>query len=232
MELKDNTLTVLKNFATIQSNLVVKTGNKLQTIADERNIISYAELDQTFDSSFGIYDLGRFLATMDLVTDASLNFEEKYVNIKGATGSASVTYYLSQPENLTFPEKELKMPEVDVSFYFTDDTINKIRKAAGVMGYNKMTVSPGSTPKHILLSVIDNIENKTEDTFSLEIEGTYTESNFCFILDINNLKLLKGDYNVSLSSHLISNFERVCLGTGDVKIQYFIALETTSTFGE
>ena len=49
---------------------------------------------------------------------------------------------------------------------------------------------------------------------------------FKFILDIENLKILPGDYEVNISSKLISHFVNKEKG-----VQYWVALEKTSNYG-
>jgi len=49
---------------------------------------------------------------------------------------------------------------------------------------------------------------------------------FNFILNIGNLKMLPGDYEVQISSKLISQFSNK-----DINVKYWIALEKSSTFG-
>ena len=49
---------------------------------------------------------------------------------------------------------------------------------------------------------------------------------FNFIINIGNLKILPGDYEVELSSKLITQFKNK-----EVNVTYWIALEKTSTFG-
>ena len=44
MKLSNDTRDVLKNYATINANLLVKTGNKISTMSQMKNIVSIAEL--------------------------------------------------------------------------------------------------------------------------------------------------------------------------------------------
>ena len=58
------------------------------------------------------------------------------------------------------------------------------------------------------------------------VDGEYSEAKFNFVLNISNLKIVDGDYDVSISSKLISNFVNK-----STAVQYWIAMEKSSTFG-
>ena len=74
MKLSNNTLTLLKNYSTINGNLVVKEGNKILTISDKKNIMSSAEVEESFSQPFGIYDLNEFLASISLFSNPLFHF--------------------------------------------------------------------------------------------------------------------------------------------------------------
>ena len=61
MKLSKETLSVLKNFATINGNILIKTGNRLSTISAQKNVMASTTVSENFDSDFGIYDLNEFL---------------------------------------------------------------------------------------------------------------------------------------------------------------------------
>ena len=60
MNLSTNTIALLKNFSDINQNILIKPGNKIQTISNMRNILAEAEIKEKFDSEFAIYDLPQF----------------------------------------------------------------------------------------------------------------------------------------------------------------------------
>ena len=66
MNLSNETVSVLKNFATINQNLVIKSGNSISTISAQKNIIAKATVKETFPKDFAIYDLNEFLAALSL----------------------------------------------------------------------------------------------------------------------------------------------------------------------
>ena len=61
MKLNQNTQNILKNFSEINTNILIKPGKQLNTISTMRNIFAKADIDEEFDTEFGIYDLNEFL---------------------------------------------------------------------------------------------------------------------------------------------------------------------------
>ena len=72
MKLSNETREVLKNYSTINANLLVTSGNQLTTMSQMKNIVSTANLPDTFDTEFAIYDLNEFLSAMSLFEDPTL----------------------------------------------------------------------------------------------------------------------------------------------------------------
>ena len=224
MELSDQTIGVLRNYATINPNIVVESGNQLKTISVARNVLSSATIQESFPQGFGIYDLGEFLNVLDLVDGANLSFESDYVTIGDKTGRSAVKYYYSDPDMLTSSGKDVVMPEAEVNFTLDSDTLARVRKAAGVLGHSELSIS--NTQGAVRLSIAD-ISNATSNLFSIDVEGTYPEGvDFNFIMNVNNLKVIDEDFHVAISSKLISQFTST-----QSDIEYFIALEKSSTYG-
>ena len=222
MQLTDNTMAVLKNFASIQPNVVLHEGNVIKTIAEAKNVMAVATLDQTFDKSLGIYNLDEFLNVLGLVDSPDLAFGDDFVTVKG-NGRSQVKYFYSDPSILTSPAKDIPMPEAEVKFELDEATLSKVRRAASALGHEKMTIT--ALDGGIKLTVVDNTDN-TSNAFDIVVPGTCDSEDFTFVMNIANLKLIAGAYDVEVSSRLISKFTNT---TTDVV--YYIALEKSSTYG-
>jgi hypothetical protein len=222
MQLTDNTMAVLKNFASIQPNVVLHEGNVIKTIAEAKNVMAVATLDQTFDKSLGIYNLDEFLNVLGLVDSPDLAFGDDFVTVKG-NGRSQVKYFYSDPSILTSPAKDIPMPEAEVKFELDEATLSKVRRAASALGHEKMTIT--ALDGGIKLTVVDNTDN-TSNAFDIVVPGTCDSEDFTFVMNIANLKLIAGAYDVEVSSRLISKFTN---NTTDVV--YYIALEKSSTYG-
>ena len=224
MELSDNTLTTLKNFSSINPNMIIRTGKTIKTISEARTVLARANVDEEFPMDFGIYDLNEFMGVLGLVDTPRLKFEDDYVVVNDSTGRSKVKYFYSSEDTLTTPQKDITMPEANVKFTLDNDTMNKLKRAASTLGHSEISIS--GSDGVLSLSVVDS-QNMTSNAFSIDIDGDFTDDAvFNFILSTNNLKILPGDYEVEISSKLITQFSHKSL---DVK--YWIALEKSSTFG-
>ena len=223
MELNENTLNIMKNFATINQNLLVQQGNTIKTINEARNVVSTAVLDQEFTQQFGIYDLNEFIGVLGLVDTPNLKFDDESVSVSDSTGRSKVKYFFSPEETLTSPTKDINMPDPEVKFTLDKDTLNKVKRAASTLGHSEVSIRPSNGV--LSLAVVDN-ENSTSNTYSIDVDGEFS-GNFNFVLSIANLKILPGDYEVHISSKLITEFKHK-----ELNVRYWIALEKTSTFGE
>lgn len=225
MELSNRTVEILRNFSTINQNIVVNGGNVLKTMSVAKNIVSRAEVDENFPNTFGIYDLSEFLSVLSLVDNPSIEFDESYCTVSDGSGLSSVKYFYSDPEMLAAPKKDIIMPECEVKFVLTNETLSKIKRASAALGYDNISIRPAGNGS-IEIRVVD-VDNSTSNSFSVLVEGDFPDSvNFDFIMGVANMKLLGEDYQVSVSTKLISHFKSITSDT-----QYFIALEKSSSYG-
>ena len=81
MKISDNTRDILKNFSTINSGIRVKTGNKLETISNMKNILAVATIDESFPQDFSIYNLPEFLGATSLLEDPDFQFNDTSLSI-------------------------------------------------------------------------------------------------------------------------------------------------------
>jgi hypothetical protein len=222
MKLSDQTIEILKNFSTINPNLVFKQGKILQTITEAKNILALATITEEIPQTFGIYDLTEFLAAISLVDDPTLSFNEDSLSI--SDGSTSLQYYYSPLNLLTTPQKQVTMPKADVTFKLTEEILNKVRRASSVLGHTNLEIK-GKGGK-ISLNVIDP-KTPASNKYSVVVdEDNVCKESFSFIAVIGNLKMIPGDYTISISSKLITHLKHTSL-----PIEYWLALEKTSTFG-
>tara|TARA_Y100001937_G_C7004336_1_gene277999 strand:+ start:43 stop:723 length:681 start_codon:yes stop_codon:yes gene_type:complete len=224
MIISNDTLNVLKNFATINPNLVFKPGQELKTIAESKTIMASAKIVEDFPQEFGVYDLNEFLSVYSLIDNPTVEFEDKAMVISsGNVNQQKIKYFFSSPEILTTPQKDIAMPEPEVGFTLEEDTLNQIRKAAAVLGHNELSIKGNNG---VLTASVADTRDATSNVYSIEIDKDNSCKNeFDFVVNIPNLKLLPGDYFVSISSKLISNWTN-----NNYPVEYFIALEKESKY--
>jgi hypothetical protein len=224
MQLSDRTMLVLKNYATINPNIVINEGKVLNTVSVARNVFSKTSIEESFPVGFGIYDLNEFLGVLSLVDKPNLKFEKDYVVVGDSTGRSRIKYFFSDPDLLTAPSKDIIMPESEVKFTLDNDTLNRIKRAAQTLGHTQISITPSNGA--IQISVVDS-KDSTCNTFSIDVDGSYPAGvDFNLILNVSNLKIVNEDFDVSISKKLITRFS-----SKQSEIEYFIALEKSSTYG-
>ena len=220
MNLCDNTLGILKNFAGINNSILVKEGNQLRTISVAKNILAEAEIDEDFPRQFGIYDLNQFLNGLSLHQDPDLDFsEESYLTIR--EGKRRVKYFFADPQVIVAPpEKEITLPSQDVCFQLDSTALDKLLKAAAV--YQLPDLSAVGEAGVVKLVVRDK-KNDTSNEFAVVVGET--DKNFTFNFKLANIKIIPGAYDVVVSQKLLSKFTNT-----NFNLKYYIALEPDSTF--
>ena len=229
MKLNDQTVSILKNFSTINQNLVIKEGSEITTMSAMKNIVSKATVEETFPVEFAIYDLNEFLSAMSLFTKPDLDFKDDFVVIteSGSKGK-NLKYWYSEPSVVTTPNKEVTMPSTEIKFPLQSDVLSEVQKAAAVIGAPDMGLE-GMDVGSAVLKVTDK-KNDTANSYDSHVEVTNEDPQknvpYKFWFKVENLKLLPGCYDVQVSEKRISHFQNTKL-----PIQYFIALEPESSYG-
>ena len=223
MKLSEHTVEVLKNFASINQNLVIKEGSTLTTMSAMKNIVAKAEVEESFDKEVAIYDLNEFLASISLFTSPILDFNEGFVTIKEENNPKnSLKYFYSDPSVVTSPNKTITMPSKEVSFKLNGENLNKLKRAAGVIQAPDLVLEKKNTD--VFLTVKDK-KNDTANTFSIDVDTVADGSDFKFFFKVENLKLMDGDYEVDISSKNISH-----LASSNKDVEYWVALEPESSY--
>ena len=220
MKLTSKTISILKNFSTINQNLMVKTGNTLSTMSAMKNIVAQAEVTETFPQEFAIYDLNEFLSALSLFEEPELNFQGQYVTITQEGSRKNLKYWFSDPEVVTKSPKALVMPSTEVTFKLSSDALNQIRNAAAVIGAPDMALTNGSL-------IVTDKKNDTANAYEDDVAVNKTDADYTFWFKTENLKLIDGSYDVEVCAgeKTMSHFTNSAVG-----VEYWIALEPGSTY--
>lgn len=220
MKLSDKTISVLKNFSSINQSILFKEGSKLRTISLMKNILAEATVTEEFSKDFGIYDLNQFLNGLSIHQSPELDFtNESYVVIR--EGRSRSKYFFADPNVIvTPPEKEITLPSEDVCFELSTAVLEKLLKASAVYQVPDLSAIGENG---VVKLVIRDKKNDTSHGHE-EIVGE-TDKNFVFNFKIENIKVLPGTYDVIVSQKLLSKFT-----SQNHDLTYYIALEPDSTF--
>mgnify|MGYP002862217730 CR=1 FL=1 len=194
-----------------------------------KNIMAKATIEQDFPSGLAIYDLKEFLSILRLVDKPELSIGDEMVTVSGSSGRARIKYFFADENIITTPQKDVKMPESEVQFTLSIEDLDSIRAASSSYGHEYFTVK--KVGEQITLTVED-IEkyteknaNNTGNDFSIDVPGTAESDDFVFIIAVNTVKIIRGDYEVSLSSKRIAEFDNK-----DHDLKYWIALHKSSVY--
>jgi hypothetical protein len=193
-------------------------------MSEAKNVLAEAVVEENFPREFGIYDLNEFLSVVNLFETSNLKFEDTHLIVSDTSGRSKIKYFYSDVEMLTSPTKALSMPPAEVKFTLDQNTLNSLKRASSALGHSEVSITAGNNT--ITLSVVDS-ENATSNTYSIDVVGEYESEDFNFILNISNLKMMPANYEVEISSKLISQFTSTNL---DKQVKYWLALEKTSTY--
>jgi len=226
MKLSEQTLTTLKNFAGINANIVINPGNSIKTMSESKTIMGQATIAESIPNQIGIYDLNEFLGVVNMFDDPDITISQDIKFLTVNEGNKSVKYFFADPSILTSPSKDITMPPCEVTFTLTAADMANIRKASAALGVTDVVVqtAPNTTPKLI----VTDTEDATSNSYEVDIQNCSAAGVTCnFVFNIANFKFVNDDYNVSISSKLLSNFKAV-----NNPVEYWVALEKKSTFGE
>ena len=218
MKINKDTLNTLKNFSDINMSIEVKAGNTLRTVSVQKNILAQAEVETTFPQDFAIYEVNRFLGAISLFDNPDFEFGEKSVRI--GNDRNSLNYVYCDPSMIvTPPENNITVPDPEVRFKLSQDSLSRVLKAGNVLGTPEIVVEGGSP---MTVRAMDS-QNDSSDTFHVNLDES-TDKTFRFVFKIENFKMVPGDYDVEISSKGIAKFSQN-------QLQYWIATESSSTYG-
>jgi hypothetical protein len=218
-----NTLSILKNFSSLNSNLLIKPGDIIKTITPSKNGMAIAKVDEKFDVEFGIWDLNKFLGVISLFSTPSFDFGQKSMKIKNG-GNSVVNYYYSEPRLLSVPTKDVIMPEVNVSITMTDKQFSELQKAASVMQLSDLSFT---TDNGQIVAMVSDLGDPTTNTYKVVVEEKYNGTEFLFNFKMENIKILPGDYKINFAKNVVGEFVHKT-----ISLTYWFAMEAnTSKYG-
>ena len=224
MKISNKTLDVLKNFSEINQSILIKKGKKLKTVSALKNILAHAEVEDDFPQDFAIYQLNEFIGVLSTMNNPDLIFHDKYVMLSQENG-ACTKYFYAEPSVVISPEKDITMPSEDINFTLLEKQYNDLLKMSSILQLNDILVKgcPKSNGQYL---AVTNKKNDTSNDYSIKVGEGVTEP-YKMYFKTENLKMVVGDYNVHISSKGISHFENM-----NIKLDYWIALEPDSNYGE
>ena len=215
MKFSTDTLSVLKNFSTINPSIVFKPGSVVRTISPQKTVMAAATIDETVETQAGVYDLSRFLSTLALFDNPDVVFGQDRFSIKGGRSELRYTY-TSESLMVTPPEKDIVVPDPEVSVSIKWQDIENVLRAAGVLQLPEIAfIGDGNS---VTMSAVDS-KTSTADNYNTVVAEDISTDPFNMIIKTDNLKLVPADYEATLSSKGMAHFK-------SSRVQYWVAIET------
>lgn len=221
MKIGSETIALLKNFASINTNIVFKEGDNVSTISNAKNIFAKATIKEEIPCEFAVYDLNSMLAMLTLMDNQEVEFGDKCLAVTSPAGKFE--YYYSNPEVVTAaPTGEIEHVSV-YNFKLTAEDVQMIMKAAAITG--APTISVTCANQAVTLSVSDR-KNDTAANFKKQL-GTSFES-FDVFIAVENLKVITDAYDVTVAKTPNGKAKFLHFKHESKQLQYWIAAEPGS----
>lgn len=221
MQLSERTIEILKNFATINSSIVIERGQTIRAVSPPKTILANAQIEEDFPNKFGIFDLPRFLGTLSLFTEPDLYFTDHFVTIK--SGSQQSKFFYCDPELIIQPpQNQIAVENVIAEFTLTEHDLAAIMKGANVLQVPEFVLE--NREGDIVVTAKDS-KNTSSNTFERKVGETTDAINFSAIIKAEYMKLAPGNYDVRLSSNGLVHFKQT-----SGSLQYWIVTENSSKY--
>tara|TARA_B100001750_G_scaffold47779_1_gene35949 strand:- start:55 stop:621 length:567 start_codon:yes stop_codon:yes gene_type:complete len=184
-----------------------------------KNIFAKAIVTEDFDKEHSIYDLSEYLGAVSLFDTPTFEFNAEKVTV--SEGDNSVQYYYADPQMVISPQKDINMPDPEITFDIDESVLDSLLKASSVLSLPDMVLSSDGTT--VVLTVKDK-KNSTSNVFSKTV-AQGNGSTYEMFLRMENIKVIPGDYTVFVSSQGIAQFTN-----RKQAVEYFIALEPDSNY--
>jgi hypothetical protein len=221
MKLTQRTFQVLKNFSTINPTLSVCKGNVVRTVSQNKTVLAQANVQEEFPRDFAIYDLSEFLGVVSLFDEPDFDFDTYYVSISDDNKASSQYFYADKSMVTIPPDKSVTLPDEHIKFSLGDKVLKHLLQAASVMGLPEICIQGDGD---MIKVMANNTKNTTASNFSYEVGKT--DQQFKVVFKVENLKLIAGTYDVSVSTQRLAQFTLT-----DGSLAYWIAMEGSSYFG-
>lgn len=216
MKLSKETVNLFKNFAQINSNLLLTPGNKIATKSAKNTIAGNVSVAEQFPLEFGIYDLNEFLGALALFDSPELEFTDKWVTI--SENNDRIKFYKAEKGVLVYQSKEINFPEVYVDFNLPSQVLTNVQRTAGILHADVVSIIGNQGDLIVQVG-----KQKQESNSYQNIIGT-TDKTFKVNILIEHFKMVPGDYQVSIHPK-IARFK-----SASSDLVYHLAVEADSTF--
>lgn len=225
MKFSDKTISILKNFSTINKCFVFRKGKRQRIMSPFAEIFAEAIIEEDIPTDVGISDLSKFLSVLSLYKEYDIEFQDKNFLIKSLDGKNSTKYFYDEIKNLKgIPDgnAKIKFPEEFLEFKISKNVYNNVIKAANTLQLEDLCFRAEEGKLHF-----QALKSNVSDNNIHTVEIGKCEEKFKLVMSMQHMKLLDLDYNVQITKN-----NKVKFLTEDNTLYYIVAItEKSSTRG-
>lgn len=206
--LNDGTVEILKNFANINNQVVLKAGNAQRACNETRNFIADVELSDPLPQECALYELTRLLGVIDTCksdTLPTIDFGKSALVVEHAHGSVTIPYAHADVV-ATPPATQFHMKKLVASFDLPLTLWSRIKRTAAVLQTTSLHIIVNKQGELVLRLI--NEKDKGGDasgsaSFNMPKTVVKESDENVWAVKFDALELLPGDYTVEVGE--ISN---------------------------
>lgn len=230
LSISTETQNVLKKLSDINNTLKMVEGDVLKSVASNRTIFAICGIDMNIPHEFNIFDLREFNQSLSLFEDPIIVFGEPddgYIVITNETGDTKLKYWESESDFVTsYPLKELPQIQYDTELKLTADDIKKVLDASKILKLPYVGFkSDGDNVYLCAFDVNDDGDGNETNEFKKLICTSPNGDEFNMYMESNQMRILSGDFDVSISRSKIIKFESV-----DKPQEFLVTLKVDSEY--
>lgn len=220
MKLSPETIEILKNFSSIRPTLTIQEGNQLKTMSPSFGVRAFAQVKETFSVPCVLHDLPKFVNNLAL-GENELAWGKKAVQINYINGSVGKYGYSNWGSNGN-PDDIKRGDDSNplIKFRLTNDAMEEILKALTANRHTTIAfVGEGGKLGIAAMGLIKGVEKPNTYTKPMG----ETDKRFRVYLDVEKLKILPRDYDVTIVEKKFVRF-------ASPGLDYYIAMSMDSEF--
>ena len=195
-------LTILKNFAAVNQNMIVRGGKTIRTIDIPGQFLAEMNLERDWPE-FIIYDMSELLSVMSMFNSPSMDFREDCVVINEGGLTAKFRFADESVIMRKAPDVEgiFNFEQDDISINLTQEQLGTILKMSSIMKLNRIGIvaQDGEVSIRVFKPTMNEIDLSNDFNFKLEpdqVNACLVDGMAVIILD--SLKLLPAAYRIDV----------------------------------
>lgn len=198
MKFTDTTLSIIKNFSTINQSIMLRKGNLIKTVSPLKDVMAVADIEEEIEGDAGIYNIPQFLSSLSLFNEPDVKFDKDRFVISDERRSMHYTY---AAENLILsPAKDRMVVDgIHTEFDISWEELKNIINASAVLQLPDIKIM--CSEDSVNISTI-NKTDPTSNFYAVDIKANFGTD--CVIhIPTTKLKMYQGGYRVSISDNVV-----------------------------